>query len=378
MAGEAEAGKDQLTDSQVVPTGELKGPEDEGSLADIMEKAQPITFTGHPALGEDDAAGEGDEPGPDGGEKPPEDTAGEVDGNKAEVTPSKPEKPEKKYKSWEEAEAGATEHQSFATKKAEEAAREKEAREKAEQEAAELRQKLAEKEAAKPPEKPPVEVKPVTPEESASKIETALEEIGRVAEPEYPDDPYNAEAIAEYNKKYVAYRKKVAMAWAKAGLGAGTGIPMPSQEEITESVTKKVMEELDAKKAAEDAAVAEKNRKIEADRAWKDAVELAGKSGLDMKEGSTDYRLFDSFSREMPPEVDEKPFDQQVEWVVGEVRRSTGKVIETAEEARARALKAQQDNTVLERGGNKTPVKTQTEPYTLGSILNTQERSRRI
>ena len=360
MAGEAKPGNDQVTDSQIVPTEELKGPGDEGSLADIMEKAQPITFTGHPALGEDETAEEEDKSGPEDGEKPPAETAEEVDGNKAETLPSKSEKPEKKYKSWEAAEEGATEHQRFATEKAEEAAREKEAREKAEQEATELRQKLAEKAAEKPPEKPPVEVKPVTPEESASKIEAALEEIGQLEE----DDPQ--------------YRKKVAMAWAKAGFGAGTGTPMPSQAEITEAVTQKVMAELDAKKAAEDAATAERNRKTEADRAWKDAVDLAGKSGLDMAVGSADYRLFDSFSREMPDEVQKKPFAEQVTWVTGEVRRATGKVVETAEEARARALKAQKANTVLEKGGNKTPAKTQTEPYTLGSILNTQEQSRRI
>jgi len=368
MVGEAEAGKEQLTDSQIVPTEELKGPEDEGSLADIMERAQPITFTGHPALGEDEAAGEGDKPGPEDGDKPPEVSAdegdkppaGEVDGNKIEAPPPKPEKPEKKYKSWEEAEAGATEHQRFATEKAEEAKREKEARERVEQEATELRQQLAEKAAEKPPEKPPVEVKPVTPEESASKIEAALEEIGQLDE----DDRQ--------------YRKKVAMAWAKAGFGAGTGAPMPSQAEITEAVTKEVMAELDAKKAAEDAATAEKHKKIEADRAWKDAVGLAGKSGLDMVEGSADYRLFDSFSREMPEEVQGKPFTEQVAWVAGEVRRATGKVVETAEEAKARALKAQKDNIVLEKGGTKPPVKPSTEPYTLGSILTTQEQSRRI
>jgi hypothetical protein len=36
-------------DNQAVTPDELKGPEDDGSLAAILEKTPTIVFTGHPA-----------------------------------------------------------------------------------------------------------------------------------------------------------------------------------------------------------------------------------------------------------------------------------------------------------------------------------------
>jgi hypothetical protein len=343
MAGEAEAGKENLVESQVVAPENLTSPEDEDSLGAIVAKVQHPVFSGHPAMGE----GEGGEAGL---EEKPEETLSEV------KEPQAP--PEKKYKTWEDAEAGAREHQSAFTKKAEEAKREKEAREVAEQEREELRQKLAEKEAAAPPEKPAEPAK--TPEEQEAaqeaKIEQALDEIGQLDEFD-PD-----------------YKKKVAKSWRKAGIG-GTGQPtIPTDKALDEIIDKRV----DARIQAKEAVKASEAKKTEEVNVRTRASEMAGKAGLSMEEGTADNILFWATVSKMPKEFDDKPFDEQVQWTVNEVRRLKGEVVQSKEEMAARARKTQTDNAVLERGAERPQKPAAPDPYTLGSIMNKHQASRRI
>lgn len=343
MAGEAEAGKENLTDSQALASEELKGPEDEGSLASIMEQAPRLIFTGHPALGEEE---EGDQPGPDEGKTTP----GEAGTAKETQTP-----PEKKYKSWEEAETGAREHQSAFTKKAEDAAREKEAREVAERERDELKQKLAEKEAgAKPPETPAATKTPEELEaEQEARIEQALEEIGQL-------DEFDPE-----------YKKKVARAWRKAGIG-GAGQPtIPSGQALDELIDKRVEERFKARET-------EKEAESQESRTRAKAGEMAGKSGLNMEEGSADHTLFWATVSKMPQDLDAKPFEEQVQWTVNEVRRLKGEVVQSKAEMDAKAREIQVNNTILERGSTRPKKKEVPEPYTLGSIMTKHQESRRI
>ncbi|MDI6752765.1 MAG: hypothetical protein QME78_00035 [Thermodesulfobacteriota bacterium] len=336
MAGEAEAGKENLTDSQALASEELKGPEDEGSLASIMEQTPRPVFTGHPALGE--AEGEAGPEGGDEGGKPPE-------------PPEPPKPPEKKYKSWEEAEAGAREHQSAFTKKAEEAAREKEAREAAERERDEIKQKLT----AKPPETPAEETR--TPEEleaeQEARIEGALDEIGQL-------DEFDPE-----------YKKKVARSWRKAGIG-GAGQPTtPSGQVLDELINKRVEERFKARET-------EKEAENQESRIRTRAGEMAGKAGLNMEEGSADHTLFWATVSKMPQDLDAKPFEEQVQWTANEVRRLKGEVVQSKAEMDAKAREIQVNNTVLERGSTRPKKKEVPEPYTLGSIMTKHQESRRI
>lgn len=348
MAGEMDAGKETLADSQgIVTPNELKTLEDEGSLASIMEEAQRPVFTGHPAMGEE----EGGESGPEG-----EAGAAKEGGETPPVTPqSEEEIPEgwefkPKYKGHHEAEKGAREHQAMASKKAEEVAREREAREAAERERDELRQKLAEKE--KPPEKPVEELEA----EQEARIEQALDEIDQIPD----DDP--------------EYKKKVARAWRKAGIG-GAGQPAtPNQEAIQELIDQRVEESLQAKERTK----AEADKETEAAQTRSRANELAGKTGLNMEEGTADNKLFWATVGDMPKELDDKPFEEQVKWTVNEVRRLKGEVVQSKEELDAKARETQINNSVLPRGGDRPRKPAAPEPYTLGSIMNKHQASRRI
>jgi len=322
-------------DAEVVKTEEvasedLQTSDNPDSLAGIIERSK-IEFSGHPA---------------EGGEEPPEETR--TDGE----DPPEPPEPEKKFKyaSHEEAEKGAAETQRFATEKAEEA---KTARERAEA----LERELAEVRAA-PPE-PAEAPKPPTRVEAKGRVATALKTIRQLDE----DDP--------------EYDDKVADAWAEAGVG-GPQVPVPDTAEITKIVTKQVKEEL---QAARDV-VAAKEAESETIRIRTTATELATKSGLDMETGSADHRLFWDVAREIPatnPELEAKPLKEQTEWVVNEVRRLTGKVIETKAQRDERARQHQAQNTPLGRGSTRPQTtSTKQEPATLGNILENQRAARRI
>jgi hypothetical protein len=345
MAGETET----VLETQAVAPDALKSPEDEGSLADILEKVPHPVFSGHPAMGEENEGEAGGEPAPEGKEtqKVPE---GE------EVPEGWEFKP--KYKDHQAAEKGAKEHQALATRKAEEAKQDREARETAERERDELRAKLAEKETAVAPEKP-VEPEKTSEEQEAAqeaKIEQALDEIAQLDEFD-PD-----------------YKKKLAKAWRKAGIG-GSGQPaIPAGQALDAIIDKRVEERFQAKEAEKVAAA----KKTEEGNVRTRAGALAGKSGLNMEEGTADHKLFWATVGDMPKEFDDKPFEEQVQWTVNEVRRLKGEVVQSKAEMEARARKVQNDNAVLGRGADRPQKPTAPEPYTLGSILNKHQAGRRI
>ncbi len=353
MAGEAE--KETLIESQAVLPEDLPTSEDEDSLGAIVAKVQHPVFSGHPAMGgeEEDKADledEGTRKAEDEGEDKPKTPPDEAIPEGWEFKP--------KYKDHQSAEKGAKEHQALATKATQETAREREAREAAELETLGLRQKLAEKEAAAAPEKPVTPEK--TPEEleadQEAKIEQALNEIDLLDE--FAPD----------------YKKKLAKAWRKAGIG-GSGQPaIPDGKVLDEIIDKRVEERLQVKEAEKAAATKVVEEKSTRTRAG----ELAGKSGLNMEEGTADNKLFWATVNDMPKEFDDKPFEEQVQWTVNEVRRLKGEVVQSKAEMEARARKVQTDNAVLGRGGERPKKPAAPEPYTLGSIMNKHQAGRRI
>lgn len=358
MAGEAETGKETVVENQEVSTEELKGPEHQDSLASILEEAPRPVFTGHPALGEEE--GEIHPEGEDKGTKPPEQT-GKEEEDKKPPEPSETPKFEPKYKSHEEAERAYQEAERRMHEATTQAAKDKEALEAAERERDEIRQKLAEKE-AKPPE-PPAKTPEELEAEQEAKIEAALEEISGLDE----GDP--------------EYRKKVAKAWRKAGIG-GSGQPaIPDAKVIEEMIDRQVAERLQEKEAA----AAAQRQKDEKDRQAREAADLstkaedlATKAGLNMEKGNADYRLFWDVVNEGPEEIKGKPFEDQVKWVVGEVRRLKGEVAQSTQEAQKRAQETQQQNAVLERGASRPKAPQAPEPFTLGSIMDKHRAARII
>jgi hypothetical protein len=351
-----ETGKENVMETQEVPVDELKGPEEEGSLASILEKAPHPVFTGHPA-----AAAEEEETPPGPGE---EATPPEVTPKGEEKPPEPPEPPEfkPKYKNQEEAERAHQEAERRMHEATTQAAQEKEAREAAERERDGLKAKLAEKETTKPPE-PPAKTQEELDAEREAKIEAALDEIEQL-DTSAPD-----------------YRKKVAKAWAKAGFGGGGQPAIPGSKELEEMVGRLVADRLQEREAAD----AAQRQKDEEDRQAREnanlrtkAEDLATQAGLNMGKGTVDYRLFWDVAGEISDEVKAKPFAEQVNWTVGEVRRLKGEVVQTTDQARQRGQENQKNNSVLEKGANRPHTPPAPEPYTLGSIMNKHQEARRI
>jgi hypothetical protein len=317
------------------------GPDttESGSLAEDFAEGPGIVLTGHPAMQEEEPPPEGKkEETPEGGDK------------KSPETP-----PEKKYKTHEEAEEGAREHQRFATEKAEEAKREKEAREALERENADLKKKL--EEAPKPPEK---SEKPVSDDELNAQVEAVAEAANEEA----------LATIAELDRTDPDYPKKVAKAWAKANakvVKAAARAPL-SQADIDALIDQRLQT-----KEAETAAQREEQRKkdetAEAARIEAKAKELGSKAGLDLDDPeSADSIIWDRMAKQIPQEVyDKNSLEAQVEWVAGEVRKRTGKVAQTTAEREEAARIAQNNNTVLGKGGVK-PSKTSPKREDLGSL----------
>jgi hypothetical protein len=80
----------------------------------------------------------------------------------------------------------------------------------------------------------------------------------------------------------------------------------------------------------------------------------------------------------IPQEVfDKGTLEAQVEWVAAEVRKRTGKVVETSEAEKERVRKEQIKNDVLTRGGNKPSAQEgKPEEYTLASLQKADREKR--
>ena len=259
----------------------------------------------------------------------------------------------------------------------------------AKQEAADLKEKLDAALAAKPPEKEKEpEKKGETEEELDAKFEAIAdaaneEAITAIAALEDPDT-WDQEAVKAHNKK-------VAAIWTKANTKI---IKAAKQTSVSpESVAKIVADQLEAKEAAAKAAKAEDDKKTAAEKAveedartWASAFEMAGKSGLDVAEGSAERDLFEIIAKrdlakqefmkgETPP-----PLKEQVEWVVKQVNTRLGKKIDQTDERRRKAREHQERNQPLIRGGNTKPPgeETLSEPVSLASIRQKDIETRRV
>ena len=249
----------------------------------------------------------------------------------------------------------------------------------AQKEAADFKEKLEAALAAKPPEKKEEPAKKGETEEEfdaqfEAVAEAANEEaINAIAALEDPDT-YDQEAVKAHNKK-------VAAAWTRANAKI---IKAAKQTSVSpEAVAKIVADQLAAKEEAAKAEKVEADKKMSTDKAaeenarvWKEAIDLAGKSGLDMTEGTAERDLFDIIANrdlakqefmkaETPP-----PLKEQVEWVVKQVNERLGKKIDQTDERRRKARKHQEEHQPLIRGGDTKPPGEEnlSEPVSLASI----------
>jgi len=267
-------------------------------------------------------------------------------------TPPAEEPPRLKYKSHEEAEKAYEEAQRKMHEATTEASQLRESQEALQKEIEELKAKMEEE----PPPPPPP---PPTAEERKAKLLAVAKSanqkaLGRIAQLDRSDDDYT-EQVAE------AWGEAHAEALMEAGISASS----LSEDEIGKIVKRQYEAERESERKAR-ADRAAKEQQEAGERLWQKAVTLAEDAGLNMQDRkSADYILFDSFSREIPDEYHGKPLQDQVGWVVGQVRSRVGQVVESSKQREALARRHQEDNAVLGRG-SQTPRAT---PKTgLGSL----------
>ena len=333
------------TQEDEIITGPKPGEE---SLAADLDNRREVTgdmlLGGHPNQ-------EPEEEIPEGGPevKPEEgEGTGEVKVKEGEEAPKEEEPPAgPRFKSQDEAEKAHAEAERRMTMATTETAETKKALEKAQQELEDLRKQT------KPPEEKKEE-KPVvaapTNEERMAKIVEATKAANAAAIPKLralnPDDP-------DYEQKYADIQTEITSALAKALLEVSISPTSLSREEVEQIY----QEKLDAGRKKDEAA--------EATRLEVKAKDMAIKSGLNLADPeSVDSIVWDRMKGQIPDEVYAKgTLEAQVEWVIAEVRKRTGKAaLSDAERAEAARI-AQENNQPLGKGGGtpKPPLKQEKE-----------------
>ena len=296
-------------------------------------------------------------------EKPLEKEAKPEDKPAKDEGKPKEEEVKPKYKNQDEAEKAALEATRKMTEATTLAADEKKAREALASERDELAQKLEEA-LAKPAEKPAEETKPATGDDRKVRIKAATKAV--------------FDKIAEMDRTDSNYQEQVADAWAEGLEAVGMGGATLTQAEIDKMVKGSLKAEQDAT-AAVRAEQDKKDAVAEGERVEAKARDLGAKAGLDLADpDSADSIIWDRMKTKIPKEIfDKGTLEAQVEWVAAEVRKRTGKVVETSEAEKEIARKEQIKNGVLPRGNNRPAVQDdKTENYSLAS-LQKADRERR-
>lgn len=275
----------------------------------MEESTEPITveaamkesvsvFEGHPA----EESGEDDEK-----IKKPVETKEE---------PEKPEerKPAFEYVSQEAAEKAVKDTKTFMHKKADEAKRERERAEDLQSQLNDALVKITTKSVESEPAKPT----------SADRMKVLLEKVNTL-------DPEDEE-----------YHLKVAEIWGQR------------EDEIQANIDTRVKEALDSY----DKKVREEQSKVNDELSMQKKIvsdaEIAGKkAGLDMKDGSDDSELFWAFADRAPAGT----IEDQIKWTVDKIKGFKTAIVAPLLKAGDKAKTIQEQNTVLERGGDKPTEK---------------------
>jgi hypothetical protein len=245
-----------------------------------------------------------------------------------------------KYASWDAAEVGAKEAQSWGTKKAQEAADLRRETERLRTEIEEKRR--SELEAQRP--------KVVTKEEQAAELKKALDAID-ILDPESPE--------------YTAQRAQL--------LADAMMIPnMPYVDEFT--IEEKVRSEMEKIQKAQSFETSQAKLVAEAES-------LAAAAGLTMKRGGNDYTLFwDALNR--APMGEGVTLEQQVESMIKEVQKVKSGYREEWMATLTAEQKKQMQNAPLERHStptrSKQPDDTPALPLTVSAIMESQRIKRKI
>ena len=322
---------------------ESLGPDDPGSMAFKLARAAEAPRQAVEA----EAAPVVEEPEP---VKPVEVVAPEEPENP-------PEPPKPKFQTIEEYEKAYKEAETRMHTATEEAAVERKAREDLTAEIETTRQELAAIRAKQ--EAAAAEVaKTVAKKDRGEAYEKALAIIEAIP---LTRDPDTGEVVYPEN-----YSKQVAAAWASTTEDLDPG-------KIAQEAARLAREEIARERQIEDTRTAAEKEEATRVQIRIDAEKMATEQGLDMTPGSADYRLFyshvDELASDPKHEYRDKPFEEQVKWATGSVRRILGKKIEMTDAERAAAKRNQERNAVLERGITRSATPEQPKQRTMNEIL---------
>lgn len=301
---------------------EIIEQENSETFADIVASERPI-YSGHPAADEsptDENLAKKEEPTGEVEDKPTEEIE-EKPEEETDVEPTPSQEPEItfKYKSHEEAEKGYQEAERLITERAEEA---KQERERAEELQRQLNEVLLKK------EKESIQPKDDILTKNQKRMQKLLKDINKV-------DPEDEQ-----------YDDKVALLWAEYGVEQQAYLDQRLQENLSAFEQKRIKEE------------EERIRKQqEHSQTVTTATNMAKESGLNMDENSADYKLFWT----MAGRAKGAGIKEQTEWTINEVKAIKKELASPLLKAQSKAERAQKDNAVLERGGDKPSDKKASE-----------------
>lgn len=307
------------------------------SMAEILDKTRPV-YSGHPAEGEKPS--EEAKPSEEEEEKATPSEEEKEEEEKPSPSEEEEEEPPKfKYKSHEEAEKGYKEAEKLVTKRSEETQKERERSEDLQRQLNEANEALLKRESEKPEEKK----EPSFLDSSTDRMQKLLQSISNI-DPEDKD-----------------YDRKVATLWGE--------LNTEQQAEIDRRLTS-ALEEYDSKKKREQEE--DDDEKSTQNRIVEDAAKIAASEGLDMKEDSDDSYMFWSFA----PGAPEGTIESQAKWACEKVKKVKQSIVKPYLKSKGKARKAQEENEVLERGGEKPPAKKKEpdKPVTLSEAFEQSER----
>ena len=329
-------------DTQGTPNSAAKPvePVKEGGVSDaITEIMQERVFSGHPA--DQGAEGKGDNGPGDGEQGTPEvkaePPAGEGGEQKVEAPAGEEAKFEPKHKTWEETEKARREAERSLHEKATKASDLEKENQRLKDDAETVKQELEALKTKPKPQEPP------NLDSVVDRYAQALAKAGEL-------NTYDAD-----------YNKKVAKIMVEAGF-AGQSAPDPAilQELIAEQVETRVKEAVKNVRGDQD-------KEADAARNLKRIHQVAEDEGLNMKEGSPDYKAFWAMAKDADPS---KTLEEQSKWAANEVKALKGAFRQGYQQELKTGEEHQTNNEPMGRGGTRPPAPpAKKEPFSINNIL---------
>jgi regulator of replication initiation timing len=200
-------------------------------------------------------------------------------------------------------------------------------------------------------------------EEVAAAMEKTLDEIESI-DPSSTD--YRSKSVQAWNKVFGKF-KDILDQTVDSRITAAKS----ESDKEREEQRKKDREERDENERTSKIHDYADDRATESGLEMKTNIEVIGEDGKKSKTNSVDYDLFWRFASFAVGETT----DEKIDWTIKEVKRIKGDVATPIVRAKEKAINAQKNNSVLEKGGNKPPeINVPEKPMTLDEAMVKAQR----